>query len=1305
MPAVAVLVLALSGVTHGQFRAYLDESAHTAELRGEVDALLTRGRYEQAVLMLIDALEIGPDAVQFESRQGVLLSVRDTILSLPPEAREIYEARLGEQANDALAAARHLGTTAAHSYVVNRYPGTAASRAAAQTLWAMAFEQGDFPRTLEAVDVFLADPRVTGDVRRRALLVMAIAARKIARDDVVRKVLVRLKTLPAGSPIDLYGRRVRPVRTIGRMLKDGKRGQGLIRPGTWPQVGGAFDRGASGERGLDLSVAMAFIPRGRSDVMLPDRKALLSRRSRRFYPMCESTLLATERSVVATIGPRLIVFDRQTGQERWRRPMRPMPLPMTWPSCGSGVVAATVIDEDQTKGKGSPWDVMRRASRRLVVWDEFSGQVLWAWPAAKDDTSPDPGRPLPEPTAGGGALLRIITSHSSVDSLEPVGSPLVYGGRVFVGAVRAQRRGILVDCYLVCFELTTGQPLWNRFVGSGPIGRLGSANLTLDRMVPTTDTRRVYVESAVQTLAAVDLATGAMAWTRSFERPRPTRSRFIATTHWPESVTDAPSVFSGRLVVSDVFGPKQRILDAATGKLLWESKKMVPGWRIGVAAGAVYWTHATTLQGRDREGKVVLEVALPGEVTGRGFVAEDAAYVPTTVGIVRVALADGSADVVNSAAYATSAQALAPVGKTALCVRGDEVRLLGSRSSLLASARASLAARRDSPSGHLRLGQLYAQEREFAAADRHLREALKLVKRPGQGEGHVELRRRVTADMVALARQWAADLRRDGKADEARRTLQHALSLVTEPEDRLAATLALADHHAAVGDIEQSANLYRSVLADDLARVHMVRADTLGLGRSLATDAALSLARIQGAGAALEAPVLRRVNPARGGLLPLVSLSWNAPSQMICGGDAFAPLVWVRPDGLAALGPRGDVRWISHGSPEVKDRLPRVVVNEGLCVVVTGNQVVARNRRSGDVLWRWRPGDGQTLAVLPAAGDRDRQMALARHFGSAGFLLRPAVARDFDERVGGVAITRRSVILTLSPQGGAPQSVVRLDIETGQEVWAVEIPRDTAFRDLAVSGGRVLVLRHAKAGGLTLQGLDELSGSRLWQFDATVPVARALYWLAEDGLVVLNDSTAECTVLRIADGQVVWQGRPDGRWLPGARPMAVRKGTILFDSAYGYVALDGLTGRILWRAAVNDRVDRPKSSAVCGGVLVAVGGDNHVSGFNLGDGRRLWRRPIEDAGGRGCAVTGWRKQAIVWDREAKGGKARFIDSGSGKPRAVVALNGSGGAAEVLAGPSTVYVLQGDALTALVPADELPPEAAAPADAEKGENGK
>jgi outer membrane protein assembly factor BamB len=1303
--ATALVLLTLAGAAGGQFRAYLDEPTHMAELLGEVDALLARGRHERAVLMLIDALEIGPDAVQFESRQGVLLSVRETILTLPPEARQLYEARLGEQANDTLAVARHLGTIAAHSYVVNRYPGTAASREAAQTLWAMAFEQGDFPRTIEAVEVFLADPLVTGDVGRRALVVMAIAARKIARDDVVRKALTRLKKLPAGSPIDLYGQRVRPVSYVSRMLKDGKRGQGLIRPGTWPQVGGAFDRGASGGRGLDVSAAMAFIPRDRRGVVLPDRKALLERRARRFYPMCESALLATERSVVATIGPQLIVFDRQTGQERWRRPMRPMPLPLTWPSCGGGVIAATVIDEDQAKGKGSPWDVMRRASRRLVVWDELSGQVLWAWPAAERDVPSGPAKPLPEAAAGGGVLLRIIAAHGSVDGLEPVGSPLVYGGRVFIGAVRAQRRGILVDCYLACFDLTTGQPLWNRFVGSGPIGRLGSANLTLDRMVPTTDTQRVYVESAVQTLAAVDLATGAMAWSRSFERPRPTRSQFIAATHWPESVTDAPSVFSGRVAVSDVFGPKQRILDAATGELVWESKKTVPGWRIGVVAGTVYWTHGTTLQGSDREGKLVFEAALPGEVTGRGFVAEDAVYVPTAVGIVRVALAEGKASVVNSAEYATSAQALVPVGKTILCVRGDEVRLLGSQASLVAAARTSVAARRNSPSCHLRLGQLYRQGREFAAADRHLREALKLVKRPGQGEGHVELRRRVAADMVALARQWAADLRRDGKADEAQRKLQHALSLVTEPEDRLAATLALADHHAAVGDIEQSAKLYRSVLADDLARVRLVNIDTLGLERSLATDAALSLARIHSDRAALDASALRRVDPARSGLLPLASLSWNAPSYMVCGGDAFAPLVWVRPDGLAALGPRGDVRWITRGSSEPDNRLPRVVVNKTFCVVASDSRVVAHNRRSGDVLWRWQPEKGQTLAGLPVGGGRDRQMAMARHFGPAGILLRPASSHDSGERVGGVAVTERSVIVTVSPKGQMAQWVSRLDIETGRATWATEIPRDTAFRDLAVKGGRVLVLHHATNGRLVLQGLDELSGSRLWQFEATVPAARALYWLADGGLVVLNDSTAQCTVLRIADGQVLWQGRPDGRWLPGARPMAVRNGTILFDSAYGYAALDSLTGRILWRAVVSDHADRPKSSAVCGGVLVATGGDNHVSGFNLADGRRLWRRPIDGAGDRGCTVTAWRNQAIVWDRRSKGGKARFIEPGSGKRRAAVALKGSGGAAEILAGPSTVYVVQGDTLTALVPADELPPEKAAPAEVKKGGEGK
>lgn len=1303
--AVAIAVFAAtSSPLAAQYRAYVDQSEKAQVLLKLAAKYIEESRSALAVPLLVEALDVAPDSVLPDTQQGAHLALRRMILGLSAADRQAFQEAAGEKADLALRAAEAADDCAAYARLTLRYPGTAAARQAARRLVALGFEQGRFAQTIEAADTYLADPLVSPEDRRLPTCLLALAAAELGDAGRARRAADELKAAPGGDRLTLCGREVSVAEAVART---GRNRTPDAPP--WGTVFGAADRSGRGPAALSFEARLALF-RDAPDEPLPvDLRAMLERATVEHNQLFETVALATSRSLLVTSGVELAAYDRATGGLRWRHRMRPFAMPMTWPSCGEGLVAATVIRAPDAPATAKAWDFIRATPLELVVLDELTGRPLWTWPTdraadaarAGENHQPDKVAPEAAPLAPGQGEDEALDAAElrEFSGLVPVGSPLVYGGRVFVGAARRSNLKILSDTYLMCFDAHGGALLWQRFVGSGPVGHLAPADHTLDRMAPVTDGQRVYIQGGAGTVVAIDLATGAVAWARSYDQPRPDgrTTDFVAGTQWPSTIPDGPTVVAGRLITSDVYGPVLRCVDTAGGDTLWEVKKMTPMWRLGVQEGVVFWAGASTLIGYGLDsGEQRAKVALPGEVTGRGFVSPDAAYVPTAVGVVRVSLDDGSvAVVVGIAGESSPPRCVVPVGNLVLCVADDSIRLFGAGDALLAEARASLAASRQAPICELWLGDLFLQRGDFAQADAHLRAALATLDKSAAATSP-QLRGMVTARLVSLARQWAANLRKGGHAGDALARLQQTAALATDPLDKLLAAAALAEHFEQTGDAARGEAACRQVIDDPRSATTLVPTDTLGLSRTLASEAELSLLRLKSAKAAAAPMGLSQTDLPRLAVQSVASLAWNAPSYILpAAGEAFAPVVWVRPDGLAAQGPGGGVRWLFRGMPDADNRLAWAATNGSIVALKDHRGVVAHKLTSGEIAWRWRPELGDVLAEPPGGRQVIAAQVLRHLYGPAGAALLgwPAVAAPGEAAADFIA-AGASVVVSTPSEKEAPSLLCRIDAASGEESWSFDLTAGLVHRDTFIEGGRVIAVMQSPDGRFQVLAFDELSGNQLWQFNATVPAGRKVAWLAQGGVFIVNDSAGQCAALRTGDGGVLWQKEVDRRWLPGARPVAVIGDCIVFDCDQGYASVTVADGRLAWRVSVPADPVRPKSHALADGRLIACGADG-LTAIDVAAGRVLWRRPYGDFGEADAGLAACNDLLIVHGRRPAQAALHFVDPAKGTLLGDLPLGFDGADVTVQAIRGGLLVQCGDQVLTVCPSADAGPAVSPP----------
>ena len=1261
---------------------YIEISTTGANLLRQLRDRVASDDIEAAVELMGDVLAITPDAVLPGSMQGVLPQVRALIDSLPAEWLDRYEAALAEDSQDALSAALADGSAMRLQAVALRYPRTRAARRAAELLWARLFEDGRMVRAVEQLDVYLADARLATDKRRLGLLTLALATAQLGRRADAERALQRLARLPEAS-IPFDGR----VLDVRKAVEDLLRSES-VSTAPWPDVGGNAARNRRVTGAPPLGEPLAFSRRVSGRVVfatgdrMPSRRQLLEPRAMSsvdFKP--EGVALVGENAFLAMRGSHLIAVDRYGGGVLWDRPLMgsgARPEYAMWPSSGDGCVALIqggfVRRSSQNMrvvfwGRRQQW---QPSGRRLVVLRETTGETLWVWDglvkdldtaqwtsdqrkAWLDRIKPPDTDGATVPVAGGMAQDQV--------QLTVAGSPLIYGGRVFVGATKSPQ-GMLVESYLVCLDLATGEPLWYRLIGAGSPVNLTPMGLSVDRMIPTTDGRNVYVEGASGILAAVSLATAEVQWVSRLPWPARESGWGLSASEWAGDVADAPIVAGDRLLVTELRGPGLVCLDRATGRMLWNVPLKRTMRRLGVAQGMLLVSSPKAVEGYDvASGKLRLKVALRGTVSGRGFVTDHAVYVPTHIGIERVDLASREASLAyRFGPLVSPATALIPLRDGLLSSHEDRVLVFGRVSEFFDGVKRNVASHPSSSQWRRRLGDLYCQSGDYARAEIEFSKALHLATRLEDRARSRSEQRLVYERMARMYDAWGRVLAEAGDDKGAVTKYETSLRYATTPGSQATAWLALAKCHEASGRNDKASGYYARVAEAEIAQRMFVSTGTSGLEKTVASQAAEALARVRRRTATVAVSAgLGRGDLDRLEIHPLAMTSWSPPSYLAVNSQTpETPLVWSRPDGLVAFGPRGSIRWRYTHAPNKGSVASSVLMSKGVLLERRPSGVTAHRQSSGDLLWQWRPPSGRDTAEIDGVVGIYRGRLVRRRLfdRGVGFVFEEALD-PADPTTQDFAVTGDRVIVVSRTAARRGLLVHCLDRATGRQMWQEPLPQLGRFIGIQADGNRVITATMDRRWRLRLTCFDATSGQVLWFRNWVLDKRVVPRWIVADGILVTGGGNDRAAI-RTATGDVIWESTSSQDAWPSAVPVAVLKDKILFVHDKGYVAVSRDKGTVLWQHPLDESpmqsgpVEPPQIGD--GRLYIPVRGG--VTAINLDDGRLLWRHRDNVAGAVRWRVLTSGDIVVAYPRRHLVSRLTFLDAGSGKRLGELSLGGA-----------------------------------------------
>ncbi len=263
-------------------------------------------------------------------------------------------------------------------------------------------------------------------------------------------------------------------------------------------------------------------------------------------------------------GHEVVALELGTGRPRWRfeapAPARPLDSRavdsmedatskhrISMPVLRDGVLLV-VIQENLSVGRPDTYsriDIRRvLPARRLYAFDAQNGDVLWVQEVPWTDPAED-------------AKVEFAA-----------GPPAAAEGRVYLPVYDAVGT---VDLSLLCLDLRSGERLWKRFLISGQLvsNLFGNPLTELATPPPLVENGKVLVCSHLGGVSAVDVGTGAVLWTRLYER-------MAVRTYESGRVGQRDYSFAASLTASDgssyvctpVDGPEGLVLDVQTGALL-----------------------------------------------------------------------------------------------------------------------------------------------------------------------------------------------------------------------------------------------------------------------------------------------------------------------------------------------------------------------------------------------------------------------------------------------------------------------------------------------------------------------------------------------------------------------------------------------------------------------------------------------------------------------------------------------------------------------------------------------------------------
>lgn len=281
---------------------------------------------------------------------------------------------------------------------------------------------------------------------------------------------------------------------------------------------------------------------------------------------------------------------------------------------------------------------------RLVCLDRRTGQLRWA------DSMGD------------------VPDTGSLRSLSMSSCPLVVGQNVYVIA-RGRKSGQFEDCYVLCFNRADGKYRWACYIASANVTNFGFTEPSNDRENSISHLAsaggRIYVQSNVGAVAAIDAYSGCIDWLDIYPRRQQSAGDFSSMRGISSSLAlqampwtfNAPVVNDGRLFVLPIDGQNLSVYDLSTGR---EIKQIdladfgQPNTLLAAKGDEVFFAGDSKLWAVDWTGYDSVKFAagdrscvnwcadvFDSPIRGRIFLTRNIAFVPTRNRLYRVDMRTG----------------------------------------------------------------------------------------------------------------------------------------------------------------------------------------------------------------------------------------------------------------------------------------------------------------------------------------------------------------------------------------------------------------------------------------------------------------------------------------------------------------------------------------------------------------------------------------------------------------------------------------------------------------------------------------
>jgi outer membrane protein assembly factor BamB/outer membrane protein assembly factor BamD (BamD/ComL family) len=642
-------------------RAKVEDNRQASDLYDRALGLLKASRWREGVEKLIELQDQYGDRLIRQGDGGQFLSARALVVKLsrelPADGLAAYRAAIDSRIERRLDNAR---TAKDYRAILRDAPMATLSGEAARRLIDLLWDDGDIPGAASACEMFLALPGRSSNADAAARLAVALGAlndreglaaleARLA-DRLDAAVLVRGKPSTLRATLESARRRLRAEHDAPPAWAE------------WRTFGGSPSRDR-------LAPALRSIPP--ADATHDLEPSAVRRADQRIQRFGETPMVETEerRLVLPAAADGILVVNE--GHRAWATDLVGGMARKLW-EYGNG-----------DDGVLSPDRVM--AEERVVNAVTLDGGRAWFCVATGEQKHQDelgwlmviypiPFRALVCVEAATGRLLWRRGGNDKAKDLEGRlsyhGAPVVSGNRLYSGATHWKTATDQVDHYIVCLDASTGEMIWHRQLCSG-IQELNLFNNNTRESVGSSLTLsrdRLYYCSNLGVAACVDASDGGVLWARrypAFETQPVTDPYDLPRQpmYWannPILAWSNPKDGSTFVLLTPLDSPYLLCLSGEDGSILWKYSCFRDGetpdvhYRrpvylrhlLGVREGVVYLsgTELVALEVPSMKRAMHRAEVKPGHPAGRGLVAADGIYVPTTSHLLRFSLKTDAED-------------------------------------------------------------------------------------------------------------------------------------------------------------------------------------------------------------------------------------------------------------------------------------------------------------------------------------------------------------------------------------------------------------------------------------------------------------------------------------------------------------------------------------------------------------------------------------------------------------------------------------------------------------------------------------